>query len=77
VLLHDCATVPQRIEIGNSVIAAHRGIAINQERLRPDRARGLDDGWTAIGPIIPPRVNSRTRAPSRPTISLKPSCLIS
>ena len=47
------ATAPQRIEIGNAIVAANDGLALDQEGWRPQAAGGLHDAGKTIGPIIP------------------------
>jgi hypothetical protein len=42
----------QRLEVGNAVNPEHYGLAINDEMVLPDLARGLDDPGVSIGPIV-------------------------
>ena len=42
----------QRLEVGNAVNPEHYGLAINDQMVLPDLARGLDDPGVSIGPIV-------------------------
>jgi hypothetical protein len=47
------AAAPQRVEIGNAIVATNDDLAIDQERWRPQAASSLHDGRKSIGPVIP------------------------
>jgi len=42
----------QRVEIGNAVITANHGFAVDQEGSCPDPAGSLDNDGKSIGPIV-------------------------
>ena len=46
------AAAPQRIEVGQPVLLADHGLAIDQERCRLEAASGLDNPGEAVGPIV-------------------------
>src|SRR4051794_11550594 len=42
----------ESIEVGNPVDAENHGLAIEREPLLPDLARGLNDPWIPVGPVV-------------------------
>ena len=43
---------PQRMEVRCPVLAGNHGLAVDQERMRVDAKRGVNDGGEAVGPVM-------------------------
>ena len=65
------------VEVRPTVVVEPDRLVIDDEGCCPHPARRVDDKGIAAGQSKPPRVNNRTRSPSRWTKGRQPSCLIS